>query len=100
MEGWAGTGESRMALAYLAYVAGVLVLPGTVLWRRLAGRSGWLLVDAFLCTAVVGGRRDLDRGRGRADVVRRHRLARCRRGRAGTAAADDRRTVPAGAGRG
>ncbi|HEY3002845.1 MAG TPA: hypothetical protein VGJ44_10900 [Kribbellaceae bacterium] len=40
-----------MALAYLAYVAGVLVLPGTVLWRRLAGRSGWLLVDAFLGTA-------------------------------------------------
>ena len=51
MEGWAGTGEGRVALAYLAYLAGVLVLPGTVLWRRLTGGSGWLPVDVFLGTA-------------------------------------------------
>jgi hypothetical protein len=39
-----------VALAYLAYLLVVISAPGTLLWRRMTGGSGWLAVDAVLGT--------------------------------------------------
>jgi hypothetical protein len=39
-----------VALAYLAYLLVVVAAPGTLLWRRLTGGSGWFAVDAVLGT--------------------------------------------------
>jgi hypothetical protein len=39
---------ASVALAYLAYLLVVVAAPGTLLWRRLTGGSGWLAVDAVL----------------------------------------------------
>ena len=39
-----------VALAYLAYLLVVIAVPGTLLWRRLTGGTGWFAVDAVLGT--------------------------------------------------
>ncbi|GAB3814089.1 hypothetical protein [Kribbella italica] len=39
-----------VAAAYLSYFLLVLVIPGTMFWRRLTGGSGWFAVDAVLGT--------------------------------------------------
>lgn len=38
-------------LGYLAYLLLVIAVPGTLLWRRLTGGTGWFAVDAVLGTA-------------------------------------------------
>lgn len=38
-------------LGYLTYLLLVIAVPGTLLWRRLTGGTGWFAVDAILGTA-------------------------------------------------
>ncbi|WP_185759294.1 hypothetical protein [Kribbella jejuensis] len=40
-----------MPAAYLAYLLLVIVVPGTMFWRRLTGGVGWLSADVILGTA-------------------------------------------------
>ena len=40
-----------MAGAYLGYLLIVVVVPGTMFWRRLTGGSGWFTADVVLGTA-------------------------------------------------
>ena len=40
-----------MPAAYLAYLLVVVVVPGTMFWRRLTGGVGWLSADVILGTA-------------------------------------------------
>ncbi|TDW97936.1 hypothetical protein [Kribbella sp. VKM Ac-2566] len=40
-----------MAAAYLAYLLIVIVVPGTMFWRRLTGGAGWRSADVILGTA-------------------------------------------------
>src|SRR3954470_14421520 len=40
-----------MPAAYLGYLVVVIVVPGTMFWRRLTGGVGWLSADVVLGTA-------------------------------------------------
>src|SRR5207244_7578452 len=40
-----------MPAAYLGYLLLVIVVPGTMFWRRLTGGAGWLSADVILGTA-------------------------------------------------